>query len=98
MVARLRDGDVPKAAPNQHRTRYTPARLTGRWTIDLDVPIGTVSKEMSHTFGQAKPPLNAPTTNDVNAAKTIRGKSPTAVWLHDFIAGWMSLARMRTRP
>ena len=79
MVARFRDGDVPKAAPNQHIRTYTPARLTGRWTIDLDVPMGIVSREMSHTFGQAKPPLSAPTTNEVNAVKTIRGKSPTAV-------------------
>ena len=60
MVATLRDGDVPNVAPNQHNRTYTPDRLPGRGTMERDTPIGTVSSEMTHTFGHAKPPFKAP--------------------------------------
>ncbi len=79
MVEIEREGDVPKAAPAQQIATYNPARLTGRWTMVRSKPIGTVSNDISHTFGQANPPLNAPNPKQVSAANTRIGNNPTAV-------------------
>ena len=79
MVAKLRDGDVPKAAPNQHNVTYNPARLTGRCTIERGTPIGTLAKEISQTFGQDNPPLNEPNMNDAKAVRTNMGNIPTTL-------------------
>ena len=79
MVVKLRDGDVPIAAPSQHNATYRLARLTGRCTIVRGIPIGTLAKEMSQTFGQDNPPLNDPNMNAVKAVRTNRGNLPTTL-------------------